>query len=222
MSRLQALRARYQVRTNPLRTERNIELVALALLLLLLLLLAYTGLRAVIPPSPTPVEPAPSTLTIADQLARRAVSSEDSEELRARPLFWEGRRPVAPKPVAPVVKNTSKPASKLKDVRLLGVFGDADAAGMIVLVNDKQSRVMVGQSLSGWELQEVGPDHVVLISGRNTEKLSLHRSITGQQIQPKAESPPPAQARPGPQRDGPPVDRRMGDSRMGEDGRQNL
>jgi hypothetical protein len=123
--------------------------------------------------------------------------------------------------VAPVAKNTGKPASKLKDVRLLGVFGDADAAGMIVLVNDQQSRVLVGQSLSGWELQEVGPDHVVLVSGRNTEKLSLHRSITGRQAQPQVASPP-AQARPGPQRDSPQTDRRMGDSRMGEDGGQNL
>ncbi|QIB66321.1 type II secretion system protein N [Kineobactrum salinum] len=221
MNALQALRARYQVRTNPLRTERNIELVAVALLLLLLLLLIYTGLRAAIPPSPTPVEPAASSLTIADQLARRSVSSEDSEELRARPLFWEGRRPAAPKPVAPVAKKTSEPASKLKDVRLLGVFGDADAAGMIVLVNDKQSRVLMGQSLSGWELQEVASDHVVLVSGRNTEKLSLQRSITGKQARPRRETPAP-QSRPGPQRDAPPKDRPQGDVRMGEDGGQNL
>jgi hypothetical protein len=61
----------------------------------------------------------------------------------------------------------------------------------------------------------------VLVSGRNTEKLSLHRSITGRQIKPQAETPPPP-PRPGPQRDAPQTDRRMGDSRMGEDGGQNL
>lgn len=175
MRSLAQLADRYRVQQDPLRSERRIELVCLVLVLVLLLQLAWVAARALLPPTPAPVEPAASSLTVADQLARRAVSPQASSELRERPLFWEGRRAVAADEAAaePVA---NRRAPRLKDVKLLGVFGTGDSGGIIALVQNKQQRIRVGEELSGWTLQEVTPDGATLGSDGDTETLALQRS----------------------------------------------
>lgn len=175
MTPFSSLTSRYRVQQDPLRSERRVELACLVLLLILLLQLAWVAARALLPPTPAPVEPAASSLTVADQLARRAVSPQASAELRERPLFWDGRRAIAaveskPKP-APITR-----APRLKDVRLLGVFGAGDSGGIIALVQNKQQRVQVGEELSGWTLQTVTADGATLVNDGDTEILDLQRS----------------------------------------------
>lgn len=172
---LSRLADRYRVQQDPLRTERRTELACLALVLLLLLQLAWVATRALLPPSPTPVEPAASALTVADQLARRAVSPQVSAEMRDRPLFWAGRRAIA----AAVSKPAPPPAKKvprLKEVRLLGIFGAGDSGGIIALVKNRQQRIQVGEELSGWTLQEVTAGGATLVNGGETHTLELKRS----------------------------------------------
>ena len=175
MMSLARLADRYRVQQDPLRSERRVELACLLLLLILLLQLAWVAARALLPPTPAPVEPAASSLTVADQLARRAVSPQASAELRERPLFWEGRRAVAAVD-AEVVPVQSGRAPRLKDVRLLGVFGAGDSGGIIALVQNKQQRVQVGEELSGWTLQTVTADGATLVNDGDTEILDLQRS----------------------------------------------
>lgn len=175
MTPFSSLTSRYRVQQDPLRSERRVELACLVLLLILLLQLAWVAARALLPPTPAPVEPAASSLTVADQLARRAVSPQASAELRERPLFWEGRRAVAAAD-AEVVPVQSGRAPRLKDVRLLGVFGAGDSGGIIALVQNKQQRVQVGEELSGWTLQTVTADGATLVNDGDTEILDLQRS----------------------------------------------
>jgi len=175
MMSLARLAERYRVQQNPLRSERRVELACLLLLLILLLQLAWVAARALLPPTPAPVEPAASSLTVADQLARRAISPQASAELRERPLFWEGRRVVAAADAVPVPAQTRR-APRLKGVRLLGVFGAGDSGGIIALVQNKQQRVRVGEQLSGWTLQAVSADGATLVNNGETETLGLQRS----------------------------------------------
>lgn len=166
---------RYRVQQDPVRSERRIELACLVLALVLLVQLAWVATRALLPPALAPVEPAASALTVADQLSRRGISPQASAELRERPLFWEGRRPVAAAVAEPEAAPRDR-APRLQDVRLLGVFGAGDNGGIIALVKSRQQRIQVGEELSGWTLQAVTADGATLVSGGDTETLTLERS----------------------------------------------
>jgi hypothetical protein len=172
---LSRLADRYRVQQDPLRSERRIELACLVLALMLLLQLVWVAARALVPPSPMPVEPAASSLTVADQLARRAVGTTASAELRERPLFWEGRRAVTAADSQAVPVRGGR-APRLQGVRLLGVFGAGDSGGIIALVQNKQQRVQLGEELSGWTLQAVTADGATLVNDGATEILDLQRS----------------------------------------------
>jgi hypothetical protein len=172
---LARLADRYRVQQDPLRSERRIELACLVLALMLLLQLVWVAARALVPPSPAPVEPAASSLTVADQLARRAVGSQASADLRERPLFWEGRRAVAAADSQAVPVRSGR-APRLQGVRLLGVFGAGDSGGIIALVENRQQRIQVGEELSGWTLQSVTADGATLVNDGATEILDLQRS----------------------------------------------
>jgi len=175
MMSLSRLADRYRVQQDPLRSERRIELACLVLALVLLLQLVWVAARALVPPSPAPVEPAASSLTVADQLARRAVGTQASADLRERPLFWEGRRAVAATD-SRVLPAQTRRAPRLEGVRLLGVFGAGDSGGIIALVENQQQRVRVGEQLSGWTLQAVSADGATLVNNGETETLGLQRS----------------------------------------------
>lgn len=175
MMSISQLAGRYRVQQDPLRSERRIELACLLLVLFLVLQLAWVATRALLPPTPAPVEPAASSLTVADQLARRAVSPQASSELRERPLFWEGRRALAAGDSEAVPVQSGR-APRLKGVRLLGVFGAGDSGGIIALVQNEQQRVQVGEELSGWTLQAITADGATLVNDGDTETLELQRS----------------------------------------------
>src|SRR5690606_29803983 len=100
-----------------------------------------------LPPAPAPVEPAASSLTVAEQLTRRVVSPQASAELRERPLFWEGRRAVVAAESGDAALARGR-APRLQDVQLLGVFGAGDSGGVIALAKGRQQRIQVGEELS--------------------------------------------------------------------------
>ncbi len=188
MSLVERVVSRYRVAQDPLRTERRIELLCLVPALLLVLQLAWILAGALLPSAPAAVEPAASALTVADQLTRRVVAPGDSAELRERPLFWEGRRPIA----SADTKAQRKPdrAPKLKGVRLLGVFGSGDSGGIIALVQNEQQRIRVGEEVAGWTLEQVSADGATLASGADTESLVLERSSGSISVEPPATAEP--------------------------------
>jgi|TARA_R100000005_G_C4996511_1_gene203337 hypothetical protein len=167
--------SRYRVQHEPQRTERHVELLVLLLGLLLLLQLAFFLLRVLLPPSPEPIEPTAASLTVADRIAGRLLDTRGSAELRERPLFWEGRRPVDDSAVSDGEASTQK-ASQLKGIRLLGIYGGGESGGIIVRVEGKQQRLAVGDELRGWKLESMDGSGATLSSARGgRERLELER-----------------------------------------------
>lgn len=183
MMRLDALTARFRVQHEPQRTERRVELATLALALLLLVQLAWLLLRMLLPPAPTPIEPTDASLTVADRIAGRLLDTAGSAELRERPLFWEGRRPLDDMgPLEPEV--AEEKVSRLQGIKLLGIFGVGEVGGIIVRFDGKQQRLAVGEEIKGWTLQSMDTDGATLSSASNgIERLALERSLGSSSVQ---------------------------------------
>ena len=169
------LSERYSVATQPLRTERRIEIVVIMLLLALLLQfivgVASLGLQS----SPEAIAPAPDTLQLVVFPDRVAVSAAQSNEIRSRPLLWPGRRPEAS--VVELSEITTEKASNLSEMSLAGVFGAGDSAGIIVRVKGKSRRLRPGDELAGWTLESVAAKEAVLKNGNRRETLVLKPAV---------------------------------------------
>lgn len=166
------LKERYSVQSNPLKTERRVELAALVILAVLLLQLVYSGLRLVLLSSPQAIAPAPDTLVVGEVASALNLSAADSEELLGRPLFWPSRRP-APEVVDKAPPPEEEKSGDLKGVQLVGVFGVGESAGIIALVQGKKQRILRGEKLLGWTLQSVEPTRIILVDKGSRRELSL-------------------------------------------------
>ncbi|MFV0478774.1 MAG: hypothetical protein ACK5ME_13205 [Parahaliea sp.] len=183
MNLIVSLKERYGIQVEPLRSQRRLELLVVCLLLLLLTQLFVSAAQLMFVPDPEPVMPAPESLRLSALDARTSVNEGQSEALRERPLFFEGRKPeqaqevAANQPEKEDKAKTSKP--KLK---LVGVFGVGAQQGIIALKSGKQSkqlRLYVGDELDGWTLQKVGENEAIMNNGKNDWSLTLQRSAIG-------------------------------------------
>ena len=175
MSAYRWLSERYRVATQPLRTERRIEVFVILLLLALLLQLivgvASLGLQS----TPEAIAPAPDTLQLVVFPGRVAVSAAQSNEIRSRPLLWPSRRP--DESVVELPETTTEKASNLSEMSLVGVFGAGDSAGIIVRVKGKSRRLRPGGELAGWTLESVAEKEAVLKNGNRRETLVLKPAV---------------------------------------------
>lgn len=180
MKWLSALQQRYRVSADPLLTERRLELGVLLLLALLALQLLVNAVDLAVAPNPEPVLPTAESLQVGQVAPRRLVNSEQSAQIRARPLFFESRRPqaaeeqVAAEEPAPKQKKTKAP-----ELKLVGVFGAADMRGIIALHKGERLRLLVGEDVSGWTLQQVNRDRALLNNGGESHSIALQRTNTG-------------------------------------------
>lgn len=172
MSRLQAILERYRVSADPLRTQRRIELVAIALGLLLCLQLAFFGVRLATLRAPEPLAPAADSMRVPLVLSPDTVAADERGEIVARPLFWSSRRPAStgedeeePPPVAG--------AGPLRDVKQVGIFGSGDDAGIIALVKGKKRRILLGETVNGWTLESIRSTESQFSNGERSETLTL-------------------------------------------------
>jgi len=172
MSWLENIGKRYRVSGDPLRTLRRIELVAVLLGLLLCLQLALGGLRLVSLSAPDPVTPAPDSLRVPMVLSPLLVAASERNEIISRPLFWSSRRPL--EEVATLAEPEAK-AGELKGVKLVGLFGSGERAGIIALVKGQKRRILLGDAIEGWTLKSVTPFELVVANGERTETLVLER-----------------------------------------------
>jgi hypothetical protein len=172
VSSLGALIERYRAPADPLRTERRVELVAGLLALALVLQVAFGAARLAITVGPDAVPPSVDSLQVLRSLPLDAVTTEQSTEIRNRPLFWPTRRPAAP-----VAVDTAAPVSEKQqasnELKLLGVFGAGDTIGIIVRVKDSTRRIRLGEEVSGWKLKSVEESGAVVVSGSRQKTLQL-------------------------------------------------
>ena len=179
MSRFSSLVQRYRVVGDPLFTERRVELVALMLTVLLLVQLFYSITGLALPQQPKSKLPSADTLVIGELQRYAVMTPQQSADVKARPVFWETRRPLSAELKAPVV--AQKPKAKkneLDKVRLLGIFGVGDSAGVIALVQGKKKRILQGDKMVGWTLESISTDHVVFTDSGKTQNVMLIRSKT--------------------------------------------
>lgn len=173
---------RYRVRTEPLRTERRLELAVLLLALALLLLLGLGALRLLTLGPPAPVMPAAGSLAVGQPLRPVAPSEEQGAQLRERPLFWASRRP-PPEPGEVQTQQAQNKAGEIDGIRLVGVFGSGSSAGIMVTVNDSaRKRLRLGDKVNGWKLERVAGNEAVLSAGARSETLVLGKPGSSQSV----------------------------------------
>jgi hypothetical protein len=165
---------RYQGCADTRQTERRIELVTIGLAILLLVQLLLSGLRLAILSTPDAISPSVDGLSDAQLMSVERVSSSQSAEISARPLFWLSRRPseVTVAADAPGDNPTANLGS-LEKVKLLGLFGSGETAGIIVLVDKKKSRILLGGQVEGWTVDSIQRNDVEFTNGARREKLVL-------------------------------------------------
>ncbi|MBN7795170.1 type II secretion system protein N [Parahaliea mediterranea] len=180
MSWLLDLRERYRVTSDPLLSERRLELGVLLLVVLLALQLIVSAVGLAMPPAPEPVPPAAESLRVGKIEPRQLVSGEQSAQIRARPVFFESRRPQEPEKETEAQKPPPKvKKTKAPELKLVGVFGAAEAKGIIALHKGKRMRLLVGEDVSGWVLQEVSRDRAKLQNNGESLSVVLQRTDTG-------------------------------------------
>ncbi len=172
MSWLLGIGNRYRVSEDPLRTLRGLELLALLLGLLLCLQLAWGGFQLATMATPEPVVPAADSLQVPSVAGPALVAVSERNEIITRPLFWSSRRPVDT--VVALAEPEGKPG-ELKGVKLVGLFGSGDQAGIIALVKGKKRRILLGDAVEGWTLKSIRPSELVVANGERTETLVLQR-----------------------------------------------
>lgn len=171
------LRSRYTQHTDPLRTQRRLELVALLLVMFICLQLVAGLVGLAVSTGPGPIEPAADSLRVPAVSAPAVVAAAERNEIISRPLFWVGRRPVEVVAAIPDPDAVQGGSKDLKEVKLVGLFGGGDTVGAIVLVKGKKQRILRGEALEGWTLDAVGPQEAVFERGARRETLALERSV---------------------------------------------
>lgn len=173
MSWMKNISQRYRVSEDPLRTLRRMEMVALLLVLLLCLQLALGGFGLAAMTGPEPVQPAADSLQVPQVYGLVVVAAQERNEIVTRPLFWAGRQPGSEVVILP--EDEEVKAGNLKGIKLVGVFGSGERAGIIALVKDKKRRILVGESVDGWTLESVDLGQIQLANGDQRETLMLQQ-----------------------------------------------
>lgn len=121
-----------------------------------------------------PPQPVPPAIADAKPLPAPDVDVARYVATVERPLFVPSRRP-PPKPQD--VAAAPPPPDPLPNIRLLGLYGNADAGGMIASVDGKVRRVRVGDTVAGrWTLQKLGTNEAVVARDGEERTVALVRN----------------------------------------------
>ena len=172
MTFIDLLPARYRTAENPLKAERRIELAAVLLLLLVVLWLLMGLVRQVLNSGPEPIMPAQDSLTVQGLKLRPPLDADDTAVMLQRPLFWEGRRPLAPVAAA-VAQRPASSTQSLDGVVLNGVYGTGETMGVIATVGADVRRIGMGESVKGWQFTEYESGVATFSSGGRQATLNL-------------------------------------------------
>lgn len=169
---------RYTGLSDPLKTQRRVELVVVVLIVLFLLQLTLGALGWMLPSQPAPVFPAQDSLVVTQRTGPGVLDVAQRESIEAKPLFWKTRRPLQGQDAdgseddAP---GQDQAAGKIEGIKLAGIFGAKDTLGIIVIAKGKKHRLNVGDEVIGWELVSAQPTEAVFSSGAERASLSLKR-----------------------------------------------
>ncbi len=174
MTGISQILRRYRVSSDPLRTERKVELAALVLTIVLMLQVVYSVISLTFSTHPSVILPSPDSLQIGALHSTGLVTAQQSNEVRARPVFWPSRRPVSEGPIEADEPSTATgKKSELDTVKLLGVIGSGDSAVVIALVKGQKKRILLGDKVIGWTLESVQQGQAVFTGNGRSRTLKL-------------------------------------------------
>jgi hypothetical protein len=129
-------------------------------------------------PTVTAAPPGAPQLAPAERSAPpRAPAADAVEQIAARPLFSEGRRPFVPSavPVADAVAEPSQPGLALE---LAGIFlTETDQAALLLAAGGVPQWLRKGQLIEGWEILAIEQDRVQLRKGAREQVLQLREDL---------------------------------------------
>jgi hypothetical protein len=168
---------RFRVSSDPLRSERKVELTALVLTIVLVLQVVQGVASLFLNPQPSPIFPSPDSLQVGTLLGVGLVTAQQSNEVRARPVFWSTRRPASEEPKTTAVGVSTKPQpvkkNELDAVKVLGVIGSGESAVVIAVVKGDKKRILLGDKVVGWTLESVHNGEAVFTDSGRSQTLKL-------------------------------------------------
>jgi hypothetical protein len=174
MAGIRQIISRFRVSSDPLRSERKVELAALMLTIVLIVQVVHGVVSLYLTSQPSPILPSPDSLQIGVLHGTGVVTAQQSNELRARPVFWSTRRPVSGESsVAVATKPQSATKNELDTVKVLGVIGSGEAAVVIALVKGKKKRILLGDKVVGWTLESTHNGEAVFTGSGRSQTLKL-------------------------------------------------
>ncbi|MET1079713.1 MAG: hypothetical protein ABWY06_17015 [Pseudomonas sp.] len=87
-----------------------------------------------------------------------------------RPLFWDGRVPIASSALAPPAAQAE---AKIEGFKLLGIVMDRDKSTALLATPQGVKRATVDDQIQGWTVRLVTQTEVVLSSGEKHVELSV-------------------------------------------------
>jgi len=134
-------------------------------------------------PEIAPLPPGELSRSDLSSLTEDMVDIGQGDDFVSRPLFVQGRRPLAAveAPVTKVVNNEPAPTPKvLENVKLLGVFSSGDTKGVILQENGgDRRRLLVGDKTGAWTLVAVEPREAVFKRGAVESRVTMGLLATG-------------------------------------------
>jgi hypothetical protein len=90
----------------------------------------------------------------------RSPAADAVEQIAARPLFSESRRPYVP-PAVPIEEAAAEPSRPSSPLELAGTFlTETDQAALLVVSGETPAWLRKGQLIEGWEIEAIEPDCV--------------------------------------------------------------
>jgi hypothetical protein len=132
------------------------------------------------PLAPT-VTAAPLSVSLPDPAERstppRPPAANAVEQIAARPLFSESRRPYVP-PAAPVEEAAAEPGQPGSLLELAGIYlSGTDQAALLLVSGGTPEWLRKGQLIEGWEIEAIERDRVRLRKGERQQVLRLREDI---------------------------------------------
>jgi hypothetical protein len=127
-------------------------------------------------PTVTAAPPSAPTLELAEPPAPlRQPDKAAVDQIAARPLFSESRRPYVPPSAAVEATEPIGPGSHLE---LAGTFlTDTDQAALLLLSGRTPEWLRKGQLIDGWEIETIEQDRVRLRNGEQEQVLQLRADL---------------------------------------------
>lgn len=128
-------------------------------------------------PTVTAARPAPP-LEVAERPAPpRQPAAAAVEQIAARPLFSDTRRPYRPPPEA-VVEAAPAPAQPGLALELAGTYlAGSDRAALLLVAGGTPAWLRKGQLIDGWRVEDIAQDRVQLRKGNRQQMLLLRADL---------------------------------------------